>query len=76
MTQRVVAVRSLYSMTTTFLNLNFNLLSPEHQLGCSALLLGDSWNTRHPLTGGGMTVALKDVELVGRALRALDFASA
>lgn len=25
------------------------------------ILLGDSWNIRHPLTGGGMTVALNDV---------------
>ncbi|KAG8920129.1 Squalene epoxidase [Tulasnella sp. 418] len=25
------------------------------------ILLGDSWNMRHPLTGGGMTVALSDV---------------
>lgn len=26
-----------------------------------AILIGDSWNMRHPLTGGGMTVALNDV---------------
>ncbi|KAF7310542.1 SE domain-containing protein [Mycena chlorophos] len=25
------------------------------------VLIGDSWNMRHPLTGGGMTVALNDV---------------
>ncbi|KZS89102.1 squalene monooxygenase [Sistotremastrum niveocremeum HHB9708] len=25
------------------------------------ILLGDAWNMRHPLTGGGMTVALTDV---------------
>ncbi|KIJ27842.1 hypothetical protein M422DRAFT_37583, partial [Sphaerobolus stellatus SS14] len=25
------------------------------------ILLGDAWNMRHPLTGGGMTVALHDV---------------
>ena len=25
------------------------------------ILLGDSWNMRHPLTGGGMTVALNDI---------------
>lgn len=29
-----------------------------------ALLLGDSFNMRHPLTGGGMTVALSDVRLI------------
>ena len=33
-----------------------------------AVLVGDSWNMRHPLTGGGMTVALRDVECVVRAL--------
>jgi len=29
-----------------------------------AILIGDSWNMRHPLTGGGMTVALNDVVLL------------
>ncbi|KAF8653239.1 hypothetical protein AX16_004068 [Volvariella volvacea WC 439] len=29
-------------------------------------LIGDAWNMRHPLTGGGMTVALNDVVLVTR----------
>jgi squalene monooxygenase len=33
-----------------------------------AVLLGDSWNMRHPLTGGGMTVALRDVEALRAAL--------
>jgi len=28
------------------------------------ILLGDSWNMRHPLTGGGMTVALNDVVML------------
>ncbi|KAF7985796.1 hypothetical protein HWV62_433 [Athelia sp. TMB] len=32
------------------------------------LLLGDAWNMRHPLTGGGMTVALNDVVLLTAAL--------
>ena len=35
---------------------------PLHQAG--ALLLGDSYNMRHPLTGGGMTVALHDTQLL------------
>ena len=35
---------------------------PLHQAG--ALLLGDSFNMRHPLTGGGMTVALHDTQLL------------
>ena len=33
-----------------------------------AILIGDAWNTRHPLTGGGMTVCLRDVEILTRAL--------
>lgn len=35
------------------------------------LLLGDAWNMRHPLTGGGMTVAFNDVLLLARGLCAL-----
>lgn len=34
-----------------------------------AILLGDSFNMRHPLTGGGMTVALSDVSLIRALLR-------
>lgn len=41
-----------------------------------ALLLGDAFNMRHPLTGGGMTVALSDV-VVLRDLQPLhDFSNA
>ena len=29
-----------------------------------AFLLGDSWNMRHPLTGGGMTCAFNDVVIL------------
>lgn len=36
-----------------------------------AILLGDSFNMRHPLTGGGMTVALSDVDLLRTVLRAV-----
>lgn len=36
-----------------------------------AILLGDSFNMRHPLTGGGMTVALSDVVIVRDLLRPL-----
>ena len=43
-----------------------NSFLPPVQQGCrgakgGAILLGNSWNMRHPLTGGGMTVALHDV---------------
>ncbi|KAJ0100802.1 hypothetical protein Patl1_04838 [Pistacia atlantica] len=36
-----------------------------------ALLLGDSFNMRHPLTGGGMTVALSDIVILRDLLRPL-----
>lgn len=29
-----------------------------------ALLMGDAFNMRHPLTGGGMTVALSDIAVL------------
>ena len=32
------------------------------------VLLGDSWNQRHPLTGGGMTVGLSDVVRFARGI--------
>lgn len=36
------------------------------------VLLGDSLNMRHPLTGGGMTAALTDVQLLGDLLSGMD----
>ena len=36
-----------------------------------ALLLGDAFNMRHPLTGGGMTVALSDIVFLRDLLRPL-----
>ncbi|XP_061999089.1 squalene monooxygenase SE1-like [Rosa rugosa] len=36
-----------------------------------AILLGDAFNMRHPLTGGGMTVALSDIVLLRDLLRPL-----
>ena len=39
-----------------------------------ACLLGDAWNMRHPLTGGGMTVALRDVETLAACLQDTDLA--
>nr|BAE36598.1 unnamed protein product [Mus musculus] len=33
------------------------------------LILGDAYNLRHPLTGGGMTVALKDIKLWRQLLK-------
>lgn len=34
-----------------------------------AILLGDAFNMRHPLTGGGMTVALSDIVIIRDLLR-------
>ena len=34
------------------------------------ILLGDAWNMRHPLTGGGMTVAFADVVLLAPMIAA------
>lgn len=36
-----------------------------------ALLMGDAFNMRHPLTGGGMTVALSDVVVLRDLLKPL-----
>ncbi|KAK7058664.1 Squalene epoxidase [Paramarasmius palmivorus] len=36
------------------------------------ILLGDAWNMRHPLTGGGMTVAFNDVVILRELLGAID----
>lgn len=36
-----------------------------------ALLMGDAFNMRHPLTGGGMTVALSDVVVLRNLLKPL-----
>lgn len=36
-----------------------------------AVLLGDAFNMRHPLTGGGMTVALSDIVVLRDLLRPL-----
>lgn len=36
-----------------------------------ALLMGDAFNMRHPLTGGGMTVALSDIVVLRELLKPL-----
>ncbi|KAI0078005.1 squalene monooxygenase [Panus rudis PR-1116 ss-1] len=45
-----------------------SFLPPSEQGGKytkeGAFLLGDAWNMRHPLTGGGMTVAFNDVVIL------------
>lgn len=36
---------------------------------CGAIIVGDAWNMRHPLTGGGMTVAFNDAVLLTEYLK-------
>ncbi|KAF7519799.1 hypothetical protein G7054_g12975 [Neopestalotiopsis clavispora] len=43
-------------------------LPPSKQSTPGVLVLGDAMNMRHPLTGGGMTVALNDVVLLSQLL--------
>ncbi|XP_036119753.1 squalene monooxygenase [Molossus molossus] len=43
--------------------------SPVNKRG--VLLLGDAYNIRHPLTGGGMTVAFKDIKLWRKLLKGI-----
>jgi squalene monooxygenase len=44
-------------------------LPPKSSTVAGTILLGDAANMRHPLTGGGMTVALKDVVTLTQLLR-------
>jgi squalene monooxygenase len=44
-------------------------LPPKSSAIAGVILLGDAANMRHPLTGGGMTVALKDAITLSRLLR-------
>uniref|UniRef100_A0A8D0AZP0 Squalene monooxygenase n=1 Tax=Salvator merianae TaxID=96440 RepID=A0A8D0AZP0_SALMN len=43
--------------------------SPVNKAG--VLLLGDAYNMRHPLTGGGMTVVLNDIKIWRHLLQAI-----
>lgn len=43
-------------------------LPPSRQTSNGMILLGDAMNMRHPLTGGGMTVAFNDVVLLAELL--------
>lgn len=58
----------LRTMPNSFLPPHMQGLStPNHLSG--AILLGDAWNMRHPLTGGGMTVAFNDAVLLTEYLK-------
>ena len=43
-------------------------LPPSRNRTAGLLMLGDSLNMRHPLTGGGMTVALHDIVMLSKML--------
>lgn len=45
-----------------------SFLPPSTQLEKGVVVLGDAMNMRHPLTGGGMTVAFNDVVLLAELL--------
>jgi squalene monooxygenase len=52
------------------------LVPAQATLKKGAVLLGDSLNMRHPLTGGGMTVALTDIYCIGQKLLGIDLNNA
>ncbi|KAJ7338123.1 hypothetical protein JRQ81_010714 [Phrynocephalus forsythii] len=55
---------SLRSMPASF-------LPPTSVNKAGVLLLGDAYNMRHPLTGGGMSVILNDIRIWRRLLQAI-----
>ncbi|KAK6908404.1 squalene monooxygenase [Kwoniella mangroviensis CBS 8886] len=61
-----LATQRLRSMPNTFLPPSIQGLS-NHLSG--AILVGDAYNMRHPLTGGGMTVAFNDAIILTRYLK-------
>jgi 2-polyprenyl-6-methoxyphenol hydroxylase-like FAD-dependent oxidoreductase len=46
-------------------------LHPAPLMRKGVVPIGDTWNMRHPLTGGGMTVALSDVATMSDAFAAV-----
>ena len=58
--QAAVAQGRLKRMPNTF----FPAAEQGQSTKEGAFLVGDSWNMRHPLTGGGMTVAFNDVVIL------------
>ncbi|OCF40012.1 squalene monooxygenase [Kwoniella heveanensis CBS 569] len=61
-----LASQRLRSMPNTFLPPSIQGLSTSLS---GAILVGDAYNMRHPLTGGGMTVAWNDAVLLTEYLR-------
>ena len=59
--QKAIESGKLRSMPNSF-------LPPTTQKTAGMIILGDAMNMRHPLTGGGMTVAFNDVVHISRLL--------
>lgn len=59
--KKALEVERLRSMPNSF-------LPPSTNITEGLIMLGDAMNMRHPLTGGGMTVALNDVLLLSKLL--------
>ncbi|KDO23327.1 hypothetical protein SPRG_11641 [Saprolegnia parasitica CBS 223.65] len=54
---------------------NREFMTTQPSLG-RCIMIGDSWNMRHPLTGGGMSVALRDAVLLSSLLEKTDLVDA
>ena len=61
-----LSTQRLRTMPNTFLPPSIQGLS--HNTLSGAILVGDAYNMRHPLTGGGMTVAFNDAVILTRML--------
>ncbi|CAG5178837.1 uncharacterized protein ALTATR162_LOCUS8900 [Alternaria atra] len=59
--RKAIEAGKLRSMPNSF-------LPPSTQKQAGLIILGDAMNMRHPLTGGGMTVAFNDVVLLSNLL--------
>ncbi|RYN88745.1 putative squalene monooxygenase [Alternaria tenuissima] len=59
--RKAIEAGKLRSMPNSF-------LPPSTQRQAGLIILGDAMNMRHPLTGGGMTVAFNDVVLLSNLL--------
>lgn len=65
---KAVAERKYRPMPNQFLS------APRQTKNEGFIMLGDSLNMRHPLTGGGMTVGLNDAALLAKLLHEVDLA--
>ena len=62
-----IATQRLRTMPNSFLPPSMQGLASQSLSG--AIMVGDAYNMRHPLTGGGMTVAFNDAVILTRMLK-------